>query len=291
MRESNLFSRLSSYRPGSPATPFENYCTSGLAHLIASGNEALIALFGRASGAAGEGVERVEVQPQLGDVGMADLLLTFESGRRALVEVQVEPGADESLLRGFVEVARGWEPDAALVMLTLPTTSPPPGWQGLTWLQVVEAIEHDPDPVARQFAEFVLRDVLGLGPVPLDQAIASNRLYALGGAAVRRRFGTSARYVNSASRPIGGRYRYLGTTFSPDGGDMTFWIGLVNETVPLGEHYHLMLASKTRPLARPSEQPRATGDWKWPYWTGLGRVVRPITAEDYDVLLERLRLD
>lgn len=286
----NLFTALSSYRPGSPATPFETYCTSGLAHLIESGNEAIRTLFATVAGVDSPSIQRVEVQPRLGDVGIADLLLTFANGQRALVEVQVEPGSEEALLPGFADMAQSWEPKSALILLGLPSTSPPPGWQGLSWLQVVEAIESDGNPVARQFAEFVLRDVLGLGPVPLDQAITTNRLYALGGAAVRRRFGNSARYVNSASRPIGGRYRYLGTTFSPDGGDMTYWVGIVNETVPLGEHYHLMLASKTQPTAQPADQPRATGDWKWPYWTGLGRVVRPITAQDYDLLLERLRI-
>jgi hypothetical protein len=153
---------------------------------------------------------------------------------------------------------------------------------------VVEALEDDPEPVAQQFAEFVLRDVLGLGAVPLDQAISTNRLYALGAAAVRRKFGERARYVNSASRPVGGRYRYLGTTFAIDDDEMRYWIGIVNEEIPLSEHYHLMLASKDRPVGRPAEHPRATGDWKWEYWTGLGRVVRPISAESYDELLSRL---
>ena len=52
-----------------------------------------------------------------------------------------------------------------------------------------------------------------------------------------------------------------------------------------------MLASKQRSLLTPPQpqpQPRATGDWKWEQWTGLGRVVRPITAEVYDELLARV---
>ena len=90
----------------------------------------------------------------------------------------------------------------------------PASWEPITWLQVVEALEDDPEPLATQFVNFILQDILGLGDVPLDQAVTTNRLYALGGAAIRRRFGTEARYVNSASRPTNGRYRYLGTTFA-----------------------------------------------------------------------------
>ena len=164
-------------------------------------------------------------------------------------------------------------------------------WQPVTWLQVVEALDGDPDPMARQYSEFVLRDLLGLGDVSLEEAVSTNRLYALGGAAVRRTFGESARYVNSASRPMGGRYRYLGTTFAPNGENMEYWIGIVNEALPLTEHYHLMLASKQQPLLTPPQpQPRATGDWKWEHWTGLGRVVRPITVEVYDEVLARVQV-
>lgn len=278
---------LSAFQPGSSATPFENYCTSGLAYFLAQKHRMLVALFAQAAGATGEELAVVEVQPKLAGAGFADLLLTFEGGTRALVEVQVETGADESALPALQAAAAEWLGRPAFVMLGLRPVAPPP-WQPLTWLQVVEALEDDPDPLARQFAEFVLRDIQGVGPVPLDQAIATNRLYALGAAAVRRRFGDGARYVNSSSRPVASRYRYLGTTFAIDGAAMDCWVGLVNETVPLGEHYHLMLASKERPLERAGEHPRATGDWKWSHWTGLGRVVRPLTAEAYDELLSRL---
>jgi hypothetical protein len=43
---------------------------------------------------------------------------------------------------------------------------PPPRWAPISWLDVAEALEDDPDPLAQQFAEFILRDVLGLGAVP-----------------------------------------------------------------------------------------------------------------------------
>ena len=285
----NLFTMLSAYRQGSAATPFENYCTSALAYFLKRGHRMLNALIAHTAGTGTEELVVVEVQPRLAEAGVADLLLTYEGGKRVLVEVQVEPGADESLLPGLEAVAREWSEQPAFVMLGLRPDGVPAPWLPITWMEVLEAVEDDPDPVVTEFRDFVLRDVLGLGEAPLEEALSTNRLYALGGAAVRRFFGEGVRYVNSASRPLQGQFRYLGTTFAPDGGDMNYWIGLVNETVPLGEHYHLMLASKEKPLLFPVDQPRATGDWKWPHWTGMGRVVRPITPAMYEGLLERTK--
>lgn len=288
MKETNLFTLLSAYRPGSTATPFENYCTSGLAYFLARGQRMLTALMAEAAGAGNESLAVVEVQAPIADAGIADLVLTFEGGKRAIVDVQVETAVESAPLPAFTEVGEGLTTEApALVVLGLSEEAPEP-WVAVSWLRVVEALEDDPDPVAKQFAEFVLRDLLGLGAVGLDQAIATNRLYALGAAAVRKTFGERASYVNSASRPVGGKYRYLGTTFGLDGGEMQYWVGIVNEQVPLSDHYHLMLASKEAPVNQPSEHPRATGDWKWANWTGLGRVVRPIEAEQMEELLGRL---
>ena len=288
MAEANLFTMLSAYRPGSPATPFENYCTSGLAYFLRRGHRMLTALLASAAHAGNEQVAMVEVQPRLGESAIADLVLTFEGGRRAIVEVQVEAAAAQAHLHAVAGFQTEWDATPALVMLCLDPSDAPEGWQPVTWLQVIEALDGDPDPLAGQFSEFVLRDLLGLGAVPLDEAITTNRLYALGASVIRRHYGARATYVNSASRPINGRYRYLGTTFSLDDGDMQYWIGLVNEQLPLGDHYHLMLASKERELDQATDQPRATGDWKWTWWTGAGRVVRPVTAELYDNLLDRL---
>lgn len=279
---------LSAFTPGSGATPFENYCTTGVAYFLNQGHRMLTALFADAARIHGEPLALVEVQPRIAEAGIADLILTFEGGKAVVVEVQVEAGADEGLLPAFEQAAAQWMEGPAFVKLGLSEESAAP-WVAVTWLQVVEALEDDPAPMAQQFSQFILRDILGLGPVPLEQALTTNRLYALGGAAVRRRFGAGARYVNSASRPMGGRYRYLGTTFSVDGDRMAYWIGMVNEALPLTEHYHLMLASKGSAVAEPVGRPRATGDWKdWHQWTGLGRVVRPVTAEEYGELLGRV---
>jgi hypothetical protein len=284
----NLFTMLSAYRPNAPATPFENYCTSGLAYLLKQGHRMLTALISEVAGITGEPLAIVEVQPRIADAGIADLLLTFEGGRRVLIDVRVDMAGDDTILPALETAARAWVEPAAFVVLGLSEGPTPAGWRFVSWLRVVEALEDDPDPTAREYAEFVLRDILGIGEVPLEEAVTTNRLYALGGAAVRRHFGPAATHLNSCSRPTGGRYRYLGTTFSPDGGDMHYWVGIVNETVPLGDHYHLMLASKEAPLKEPASQPRATGDWKWAYWTGVGRVVRPISAPSYDELLGRI---
>jgi len=287
MADANLFTMLSAYRPGSPATPFENYCTAGLAYFLKRGQRMLTALVSDAAGVR-EPIALVEVQPRIADGGIPDMILTFEGGQRAIVEVRVDdavPGDTAPL----EQLSTEWDSAPSLVMLGPDVENVPSPWQGLSWLQIVEALEDDTDPLAQQYSEFVLRDVLGLGQVPLDEAITTNRLYALGAGAVRRTFADRVRYVNSASRPVGARYRYLGKTFALDGGDMEYWVGIVNETVPLGDHYHLMLASKERPVREAVPQPRATGDWKWAHWTGVGRVVRPIAPEQYDDLLSRLK--
>ena len=270
----NLFTMLSAYRPGAGTSPFEDYCTNGLAYLLATGREGRGALFAEAAGAQGA-VADVSVQPGP-DVPLADLGVTFADGREALVEVEVAPGETVERPDAGGEAARlrvgfdGTEPGA------------------IAWHTIADALANDPDRLAREFAEFVQRDVLGLEAVGLDDALHTNRLYALGGAALRERFGNGVRYENSSSPPVQGRYRYLGTTFSPDGGELRYWIGLVNESLPLSEHYHLMLASKAAPLVEPAGQPRATGNWRWEYWSGMGRVVRPLGLREYGSLLGRL---
>lgn len=274
MDGANLFTMLSAYRPGASASPFEDYCTNGLAYVLAQDHERLSALFAEAAGAQGA-VTNVTVQPGAA-APLADLGVTFADGREALVEIEVAPG-------DAVERPDGGEGGARLQV----------GFNGgqpgaITWDAIAKALAGGADSLGREFAQFVRRDVLGLEAVGIDDALHTNRLYALGGAALRERFGGDVRYENSSSTPVRGRYRYLGTTFAPDGGELRYWIGLVNEALPLSEHYHLMLASKTAPLGEPAGQPRATGNWRWEYWSGMGRVVRPVGQGEYGGLLGRM---
>ena len=273
MDGANLFTMLSAYRPGAGTSPFEDYCTNGLAYLLATACEPLAALFAEAAGARGAGVTDVTVQPGAG-TAVADLGITFANGREALVEIEVAPG----------EAAE--RPDASGARLRVGFDGAEAG--AVTWDAIAGAVADDGDGLAREFGEFVRRDVLGLGEVGLDDALHTNRLYALGGAALRERFGAGVRYENSSSTPVQGRFRYLGTTFAPDGGELRYWIGLVNESLPLSEHYHLMLASKAGPLVEPAGQPRATGNWRWEHWSGMGRVVRPVGLAEYGSLLGRM---
>ncbi len=285
MDGANLFTMLSAYRPGASTSPFEDYCTNGLAYLLAAGRARLGSLFAEAAGAPGALVAAVAVQPETGGDRLADLALTFADGRQAFVEVAVAPREGVGHLRAL-QANAGRDSGAIHVGLDAPMEEAAPAT--VPWLAIAEALAGDPDGLAREFAEFVRRDVLGLEAVGLDDALHTNRLYALGGAALRDRFGTNARYENSSSTPVQGRYRYLGTTFAPDGGDLRYWVGMVNESLPLSEHYHLMLASKTSSLEEPAGQPRATGNWRWEHWTGLGRVVRPVGSREYASLLQRM---
>ena len=266
---------LSAYRPGAGTSPFEDYCTNGLAYLLGAGCEPLARLFAGAAGAKGAGVTDVTVQPGP-DAPIADLGITFADRQEALVEIEVAPTAavERPLLAGNPTRLRVGFYEA--------------GADTITWDAIAESVADDGDGLAREFGEFVRRDVLGLGEVGLDDALHTNRLYALGGAALRERFGAGVRYENSSSTPVQGRFRYLGTTFAPDDGELRYWIGLVNESLPLSEHYHLMLASKTAPLVEPAGQPRATGNWRWEHWSGMGRVVRPVGLADYGALLGRM---
>ena len=265
---------LSAYRPGASTSPFEDYCTNGLAYLLGAGREALGALFAAAAGAEGA-VTDVAVQPGA-SAAVADLGVTFADGREALVEVEVALGEAVERPHGARDGAR----------LRVGFDGSGPGT--VTWNAIADVLADDRDGLAREFAEFVRRDVLGLEAVGLDDALHTNRLYALGGAVLRERFGNRVRYENSSSTPVQGRYRYLGTTFAPEGGELHYWIGLVNESLPLSEHYHLMLASKIAPLQEPAGQPRATGNWRWEHWSGMGRVVRPLGLREYGSLLGRM---
>ncbi len=281
MDGANLFTMLSAHRPGAGSSPFEDYCANGLAYLLATGREPLVALFAEAAGAPGARVADAAVHPATGGAAIADLALAFADGRRALVEIAVAPGEPPER----PPAPRDGQGRTPAVVSVAPDAG---GAGAVGWREIADALAAAPDALGREFAEFVRRDVLGLEAVDLDDALHTNRLFALGGAALRERFGADARYENSASVPVGGRYRYLGTTFAPDGGEADCWIGIVNEALPLREHYHLMLGSRRAPLAEAAGQPRATGNWRWEHWTGLGRIVRPVGPRDYAALLARM---
>ena len=61
----------------------------------------------------------------------------------------------------------------------------------------------------------------------------------------------------------------------------------MNETIPLGGAYRLMMASRDRPVSDRYEPPRATADWNWSYWTDLGPV-QTVTRDMVDEALSRL---
>ena len=246
----------------------------------------LTSLFADAAGVHGDPLALVEVQPRVGGA-IADLVLTFEGGTMVVVEVQVESAADEAHLESIEAATPEFGLAPRFVMLGLGEGARPK-WRPLTWFHVVEAIEDNPDPVAQQFTTFILRDILGLrrrstGAGNHDQPALRTW---------RRR--------HSASPGPGGPVRQLriashqrplslpGHDLRPSG----YRDGLLDRhcerRAPLSEHYHLMLASKESPILEPSIHPRATGDWKWQHWTGAGRIVRPVTAEDYTSLLARL---
>lgn len=279
---------LSSYRSGTPSTPFEIYCTQGLAYVAGRGHAKLTALLAARAQVSSEKISDVQVQAAVAGAAFADLLVTFQNGQRALVETQIELGGSAAHLPALEEASQASDDQPALIRLALPGDEMRGSWSPLSWAELADCLEDYEDPLTSQYVEFIRKDILGQGDVPLDDAITTNRLYALGAAALRRRFQNQVSYQSSASPPVRGRYRYIGTTFGVGEGSPEYWVGLVNEGVPLTEHYHLMLASKEAAVLEPVEQPRVTSDWKWGHWTGLGRVVRALTPESFDELLSRL---
>jgi len=279
---------LSAFRSGTPSTPFEIYCTQGLAYVVGRVHGQMGALLAEKAHAASPVIADVQVQAPLAGASFADLLVTFDSGERALIDAQVEIGGSTDHLRTLEDASREDGGQLALIRLALPGDEAGDGWSALSWSELAFALDGDDDPIARQYGEFVERDILGQGDVPLGEALTTNRLYAVSASALRRKYQNRVAYQSSASPPLKGRFRYIGTTFGLGERSAEYWIGLVNETVPLSEHYHLMLASRERALDKPVSQPRATGDWKWAHWTGLGRVVRPLAPENFDELLSRL---
>jgi hypothetical protein len=99
----------------------------------------LSALVAGAAGASAERIVVVEVQAQVADASIADLVVTFEGGRRAIVEVQVAAGEDESPLTALEAVSRRWPEPPAFVLVGL--APGPEAWAPLGWSQVAGALE------------------------------------------------------------------------------------------------------------------------------------------------------
>jgi hypothetical protein len=81
VRESNLFTLLSAYRPGSAATPLK-LLHLGLGVLSVAGTEDADVPVWAGGGAGTESLALVEVQAPVAGAGLADMVLTFEAGGR-----------------------------------------------------------------------------------------------------------------------------------------------------------------------------------------------------------------
>ena len=85
----------------------------------------MTALMAEAAGAGSESLAVVEVQAPIADAGLADLVLTFEGGKRAIVDVQVETALEAAPVPAFTEVGEGLTTEApALVVLGLNGQAP-----------------------------------------------------------------------------------------------------------------------------------------------------------------------
>ena len=271
----NIFTSLSTYHPKPPATPFEVYCLRGLTHLAETGSGVVAKLLGLGQDTIG--TVQAEVAPSL----YADAVFEAQTGERAILETAVEVPTSRERMKQLSTL------DGAHLYVGLGELVPR-DWTAVSWETIADELAASADAVEHQFSEFIRRDILGAGPADLNDATGSNRLYAMGSAVVRARFGTDATYENSAAPPIDGEFRYLGTTFAPGGGSKNCWLGIVNETVPLGGAYRLMMASKDSAISSRHQTPRATADWNWEFWTDMGPVEFEITREHMTELVGRL---
>ena len=178
--------------------------------------------------------------------------------------------------------------NAVLLWISFKGDTPPSNWVSVTWEQIGETLGTSSEKLALEFGNFIQTDILGHGSVTVQQALKTNKLYALGGAVIREKYGVNTEYLNSASQAIQGEFRYLGTTFSGNTPDLQFWIGIVNQTLPLSSHYQLILASKNTEVQNPVDKPRVTDNWGWKGWTGLGEITTSLEHSHYKDLLERL---
>jgi len=283
MTNKNIFEALSSFQAGLGTDPFENYCVSALAYLLETKEAQLTELLTSAAGCFGT-VQATHCQATV-DEQIVNLMVELNNNKRLLIKIntQTNNNIEERTKLQTITTDNG-----VLLWISLRGDTPPNNWVSVTWEQIGEALEKSSEKISLEFANFIKTDILGHGSVTIQQALKTNKLYALGGAVVREKYGVGTKYLNSASQAIHGEFRYLGTTFSGNTPDLQFWIGIVNQTLPLSSYYQLMLASKNSGVQNPVDKPRVTDNWSWKGWTGLGEITTSLDHSHYEDLLERL---
>ena len=283
MTNKNIFEALSSFQAGLGTDPFENYCVSALAYLLETKQPQLTELLTSEA----EGFSTIEAthSQAIVDDQIVSLLVELANNKRLFIKINTQPNNNLEERKKLQTIKAD---NAVLLWISFKGDTPPSNWVSVTWEQIVETLGKSSEKLALEFRNFVQTDILGHGSVTVQQALKTNKLYALGGAVIREKYGVSTEYLNSASQAIQGEFRYLGTTFSGNTPDLQFWIGIVNQTLPLSSRYQLILASKNSEVQNPVDKPRVTDNWNWKGWTGLGEITNSLEHSHYKDLLERL---
>ena len=283
MTNKNIFEALSSFQAGIGTDPFENYCVSALAYLLETKQPQLTELLTSVAECFGT-VKETHCQVLVDDQ-IISLLVELTNNKRLFIKINTQTNNN---IEERTKLQTLKADNAVLLWISFKGDTPPSNWVSVTWEQIRETLGTSSEKLALEFGNFIQTDILGHGSVTVQQALKTNKLYALGGAVIREKYGVNTEYLNSASQPIQGEFRYLGTTFSGNTPDLQFWIGIVNQTLPLSSHYQLILASKNTEVQNPVDKPRVTDNWDWKGWTGLGEITTSLEHSHYKDLLERL---
>ena len=283
MTNKNIFEALSSFQAGLGTDPFENYCVSALAYLLETKQSQLTELLTSVAECFGT-VKETHCQVLVDDQ-IVSLLVESTNNKRLFIKINTQTNNN---IEERTKLQTLKADNAVLLWISFKGDTPPSNWVSVTWEQIGETLGTSSEKLALEFGNFIQTDILGHGSVTVQQALKTNKLYALGGAVIREKYGVNTEYLNSASQAIQGEFRYLGTTFSGNTPDLQFWIGIVNQTLPLSSHYQLILASKNTEVQNPVDKPRVTDNWGWKGWTGLGEITTSLEHSHYKDLLERL---
>lgn len=283
MTNKNIFEALSSFQAGIGTDPFENYCVSALAYLLETKQSQLTELLTSVAECFGT-VKETHCQVLVDDQ-IISLLVELTNNKRLFIKINTQTNNN---IEERTKLQTLNADNAVLLWISFKGDTPPSNWVSVTWEQIRETLGTSSEKLALEFGNFIQTDILGHGSVTVQQALKTNKLYALGGAVIRAKYGVNTEYLNSASQAIQGEFRYLGTTFSGNTPDLQFWIGIVNQTLPLSSHYQLILASKNTEVRNPVDKPRVTDNWDWKGWTGLGEITTSLEHSHYKDLLERL---